>query len=400
MINNFNKNNSAKIKFLLDIWYQENFTKAYIGKLNLDINDIIEESKPARISDYQEEARKKQTKKISDIEIRLTKEQESLQIVFWGNTGCFDLSNFQSGALDDSYRDDLKKDIQNFRKKDGKIVVFMPGNIIGKEWEFKHLINATSNLTQDDLTDEKVIRRLFFGLKKRKQKIINDIKAALSYGAEEVYLMKGDEEFKVLKVTGVDVLADIIEQLNDPRVKYISEGTETKLNLIKETASGEEIYNIIKLKTNYATKSENPTVSEKERPGKFEETSDVTFCCNANYTSAIKNDNIYYPSGQLTFFNAMKGRNPKSMVNDGNLFRLYPEGHHDLTVVKGGQNIYEANSKIINDMYKLQKYNIAKADYAIEQIEEMKNNLLTQKNVVVKQTRNRTKTTSKEDIKE
>ena len=53
MINSF-KNNAEKIKYLLDIWYAETFDKSYIGKMNLDNNDIIEMSKAGRLSDYQE----------------------------------------------------------------------------------------------------------------------------------------------------------------------------------------------------------------------------------------------------------------------------------------------------------------------------------------------------------
>ena len=62
MINSF-KNNDQKMKYLLDIWYSETFDDAYIGKMNLDKNDVIEMSKAGRLSDYQEEAKKKQTEK-------------------------------------------------------------------------------------------------------------------------------------------------------------------------------------------------------------------------------------------------------------------------------------------------------------------------------------------------
>lgn len=377
MINSF-KNNAEKIKYLLDIWYAETFDKSYIGKMNLDNNDIIEMSKAGRLSDYQEEAKKKQTAKISDVEITLSPEEKCLQVVFWNNTGCLDLSNFQNGIIDGSYRSDFKKDLQHFDANNGKTVVFMPGNLIGKEWEFKYLINATSKLTDDELTDGKTFRRLFFGLQKRKQTVINDIKFALNYGAEEVYLMKGDEEFKILKALGVDVFQEIVDQINDPRLKYISQGTETKLNFIKENKNGEKFYNIIKIKTDYATKSDKPSNGERPADRKFDENSDLYFYCNGNYTAAIKNENVFYPSGQLTFLNAAKGKNPRMMVNDGNIFQIYAEGNHDICVVKGGQRLYDKDNELLNLIHKERKENQARAELLKEKITEAQNRLMAQ----------------------
>lgn len=377
MINSL-KNNNEKIKYLMDCWYAETFDKKYIGKINLDYNDIIEMSKPGRISDYQEEAKKKQTDKISDVEISLAKNQDCLQVVFWNNTGCLDLSNFQNGIIDGSYRADLRKDLENFDSQNSKKVVFMPGNLIGKEWEFKHLVNATSKLTDDELTDGKTFRRLFFGLQKRKQTVINDIKFALNHGADEVYLMKGDEEFKVLKSLGIDIFQEIVDQINDSRLKYISQGTETKLNFIKENEIGEKFYNLIKIKTDYSTKSEKPSNSERLSDRKFDETSDLYFYCNANYTSAIKNENVYFPSGQLTFLNAAKGKNPRIMVNDGNIFTLYPEGSHDVTVVKGGQKLFDKENELLNLIHKEKRYNQALGNHLIAQITQAQNNLMAE----------------------
>lgn len=376
MINSF-KNNDQKMKYLLDIWYSETFDDAYIGKMNLDKNDVIEMSKAGRLSDYQEEAKKKQTAKISDVEITLNKEQNCLQVVFWNNTGCLDLSNFQNGIIDGSYRSDFKKDLQHFDPKNGKIVVIMPGNLIGKEWELKYLVNATNKLSDDELTNGKDIRRLFFGLKKRKQTVINDIKFALNYGAEEVYLMKGDEEFKILKTLGIDVFREIVDQINDPRIKYISQGTETKLNFIKENENGKKFYNIIKIKTDYATKSDKPSNTERPADRKFDEASDLYFYCNANYTAAIKNENVFYPSGQLTFLNAAKGKNPRMMVNDGNIFQIYAEGNHDISVVKGGQRLFDRDNELLNLIHKERKYNEARAQFLTEQITEAQKYLMT-----------------------
>ena len=96
-----------------------------------------------------------------------------------------------------------------------------------------------------------------------------------------------------------------------------------------------------------------------------------------NYTAAIKNENVFYPSGQLTFLNAAKGKNPRMMVNDGNIFQIYAEGNHDISVVKGGQRLYDRDNELLNLIHKERKYNEARAQFLTEQITEAQKYLMT-----------------------
>ena len=118
--------------------------------------------------------------------------------------------------------------------------------------------------------------------------------------------------------------------------------------------------------------------SEQTLDRKFDEISDLYFYCNENYTSAIKNENVYFPSGQLTFLNAAKGKNPRIMVNDGNIFTIYPEGSHDVTVVKGGQKLFDKENELLNLIHKERRYNEALGNHLIAQITKAQNNLMAE----------------------
>lgn len=369
------KNNKAKISTLWEKWYPATSDKAFIGRTNLDLNEVVEMASLGTIPNYIEAIQEKQTERISKVEIVLENNQQCLQTIFWYNTGCFDTSNYQAGIIDDSYREDLKRDIQKFDKQEGKIAVFMTGNLIGKEWQLNNLIKAALKVCTDksnEITEaeNKTLRILFFGLKKRIDKITKDIKFCLYNGADEVYLMKGEEEFEVLKKLGIDVLADISNALNDPRVKYISEGTEARINVIKKAKGKASTYNLIKIRTNNSSKSQNLAVMENLKENAYETKPDATFICGGNYTASIENESTYFPSGQLNFMNTRKGTNPNFMFNEGNIYKIYPEDSHCLTVVKGGQEMFDKNCELLNELYKHKKLNEALGKYIQEKIDE------------------------------
>lgn len=340
-------NNISKIDYLLDVWYKETFDSEFIGKLNLDKNKFVESTKPGTFADYLQHIQQKNFTRISDHIITLSPEQKALQLVFWYNTGCLDSSNFQNGVLENSdYNKTLKQDIDRFKKEDGKVIVVMPGNLIGKEWRFKNLKDAFSKMSIEwgEEGIKKELHRIFYGIKKRRQRVINDIKFALRCGAEEVLIMKGPEEFAVLKETGYDIMEDIVKAVGDSRLKYLTDGTEVKVNFVKENGKGKKPYvNTIRLVHTNTSKSANPAIMEQGGTHLKTNRADVTFLCGGNYTAALKNENQFFPSGQLTYQNTQKGKKPEFMFNDGNIYQIYPEGNHELTVVKGGQNLYEPN---------------------------------------------------------
>lgn len=391
------KNNNAKISALWDKWYPATSDKAFIGRTNLDLNEIVEMASLGTIPNYIEAIQEKQTDRISNVEITLEANQECLQAVFWYNTGSFDTSNYQAGIIDNSYREDLKRDIQKFDKTEGKIAVFMTGNLIGKEWGLKNLINSalkvcTEKSNELSQGESKVLTILFYGLKKRIDKLTKDIKFCLYNGADEVYLMKGEEEFEVLKKLGIDVLDDICKNLHDSRVKYIREGTETRVNLIKKNKGKSNTYNLIKFRTNNSSKSENVAIMEKPRENMFETKPDATFICGGNYTASIKNENIFFPAGQLNFMNARKGANPKFMCNDGNIFKICPEGNHCLSICSGGQEMFDNNAQLINEAYKTKKLNKAIGESIKSLIDEKIAKIMSEKVSVIKTPKRNDKT--------
>lgn len=380
----FFKNNNEKLDWLLEnVWYPETFDKDYIGRMNLEKNGTVEITKPGTLQDYLNQVKGKRTPKISSTEIVLEQNQDCLQLVFWYNTGNYDTSNFQNGLLDKTHRYDLKKAIQGYDKKNGKVIVFMAGNLVGKEWEFKHLVNAVNVLANngmfDSMEDEelpKEVRRIFFGLKKRKEKIINDIKFALKAGADEIILMKGTEEFNLYKKTDIDILKEITEEINDPRIKYISEGTSATINFTKKISPRKTLQNTIEIRTDLYTTSDVAGNMERPKRRLIGEMADLTFNCGGNYTGSIGDTNEYFPSGQLTYFNAKKGANPNLMFNQGNIFQVYAEGDHDLSVVKGGQEVFEENAVLLNILYNNQKEAKQLGDYIKERIEDKQAQIL------------------------
>lgn len=380
------KNNDKKMDYLLNVWYNENFDKQFIGKTNLDLNKVVEMSSSGTNNDYYLATEEKQTPKISKTEIVLEKNQPNLKLIFWCNTGCYDLSNFQTAIMNNSYRKDLKRDINECTKNPGKTAVIM-SNVIGKEWELNYLRTAIIKIGKDNGNSEDIttsVRRLYYGIKKRKERLINDIKFCLNNGAHEVYLMKGLEEFKILKNTGVDVFADVVKLLNDNRLKYISEGTMTKVNLVKKNSGKNAFYNLIKFSMNNDSKSQNPAVMEIVSEIRTKEKPDATFVCGGNFTASIGNDNVFYPSGQLNYINTTKGKNPDHMVNDGNIFVVYPECSHSLTIMKGGKGIYNENSKVLNNAYNEKKKVVALAEIINEKIESKINELIAKPIIVAK----------------
>jgi hypothetical protein len=367
-------NNSNKIDFLLEIWYKETFDSDLIGKLNLEKNEFVKNTKQGIFSDYLQHIQKKNIARISNNVVTLSPEQKALQLVFWYNTGCLDSSNFQNGVLENAdYNKSLKRDIQNYKKEDGKIVVVMAGNLIGKEWQFKNLKDAFTKMSieWDGDNVKKEIRRIFYGLKKRKQRVINDIKYALRCGADEVLIMKGPEEFDVFKKTGYDVMEDIVKAVDDERLKYITDGTETKINVVKENGRGKKAYyNTMRISHTNNTKSANPSIME--RPGQYlkMDRADVAFICGGNYTAAVKNENEFFPSGQLTYQNTQKSKKPEFMFNDGNVYQVYPEGDNELTVVKGGQCLYQNNLPLYQNIFNQKQKINALGQLAKEKIDE------------------------------
>ncbi len=335
------------------IWNKENLLPA--DPKVLSTVEIAENTQRGTESNYRENIKTKQTSKISSQEIVLENEDPSLQMIFICNTSCLDSSNYQHGIVDGSYLQNYKEMVKGLDRQNGKIVVYMT-NFMGKEWKYSDLlkeidrIRIEKGLNATSIDDLKKIVRNYYGINKRKQVNTKILKALLKSGVDEIYLMKGDDEFAILKATGRDICQEMLNEVNDDKIKYIPEGTATKINIVKKTKSKKNMYVTMKLDNNNATKSAKSSYGEKPEDY-YEDRADVTFKIGGNFTAAQKHLNVFYPSSQSTFQNTTKGKNPKFMFNEGNIYQLIVENNHDVSVVINPKNLYDDDYKLINKIY-------------------------------------------------
>jgi hypothetical protein len=222
-----------------------------------------------------------------------------------------------------------------------KPVALFAGNIIGSEWTLATFRTMNSeHVTNEDGSVETV--RMFVGLQQRKKILKQQIKKCLELGAE-VVLMKGPQEFDAMynkaHGVGLDIMQEIVDEINDPNLKYISEGTAVNVNFIKKNDNRKHYYNTIRIETNISTKSAKPSAMSKYAKNYNGcSNADVVIRTNGNYTATEFHDNIIYPSGNLVYQNVTKGKYPNSMVKSGNVFTLVPEASNDVTIILGKDN--------------------------------------------------------------
>lgn len=335
------------------IWNKENLLP--VDPKVVSSVEIAQNTQKGTESNYRENIKHKQTSKISSQEIVLDNNDESLQMIFICNTSCLDSSNYQHGIEDGTYLQRCREMVSGLDRKNGKIVVYMT-NFMGKEWKFSDLlkeierIRIEKGLNATSAEDLKNIIRNYYGINKRKQVNKKIIYSLIKMGVDEIYLMKGDDEFAILKQTGRDVCQELINEISNEQLKYISEGTSTKINVVKKTNGKKNMYVTMKLDNNNSTKSVKPSFAEKPEDY-YEDRADVTFKIGGNYTAAQKHLNIFYPSGQSTFQNTAKGKNPKFMYNEGNIYQLFVEDNHDVSVVVNPRDLYDDNYQVLNKLY-------------------------------------------------
>ena len=363
------------------VWNKENLLPT--DPKVLTTIEIAENTQKGTEKNYRENIKNKQTSKISSQEIILDENDPSLQMIFICNTSCLDSSNYQNGILDGSYLNKYKQMINGLDRKNGKIVVYMT-NFMGKEWTFSHLvkeidrIRIEKGLNATSVEDLKKIVRNYYGINKRKQVNMKILSALIKMGVDEIYIMKGNDEFAILKQTGRDICQEIINELNSNQIKYIAEGTETKINIVKKTKGKKNMFATMKLDNNNLTKSAKPSYAEKPEDY-YEDRADVTFKCGGNFTAAQKHLNVFYPSSQSTFQNTTKGKNPKFMFNDGNIYQLIVEDNHDVSVIINPKQLFDDNYQLLNKIYHEKKLK----KEIINKIKQKLDNKLNKKETIV-----------------
>lgn len=356
--------NSQKEEILLEKYYRDNFEKNQIGKVNLDKNEVIMNMKGATIGNYNDALIDKKVSTVSEANICLENGQKALKLVAYCSTNYFDLDNPQKGRLHGRYVEALKQDIRTDNPKIKTIVVF-GGDLLGSEWTLTNLKNAT--ITKDGVA-------LYWGLNKRKERLKADIKVALNLDAD-VYLIKGAQEHKIYKETGRDIFKEVADELGSEHVKYIDEGTTVICNLIAK--NGKTTYNTLAFQTNMLGKSQDSNGDYRagvSSNGKVN--ADAVFVFNGNASGKF-DKNIYHVSGQSMFKRTAKGKRPEYNAKHYNVFTIYPEDSHDLTIVEGSpENLYSENLALEMKVFEAKKTKKTLAQIAKEKFDSMIENLV------------------------
>ena len=170
--------NPIKENYILEKFYEENFLKKdaqylenfKVSKVNLAKNDVVENLDSASVEDYVNEVLKKKRDVVSSETITLDKNHECLNLVFYCSTNYFDIDNPQKGICSGK-NEEIINNLSDVNAR-GKTAVIFGGNLLGEEWQLKYLKNAR---IQNN-------KALYFGLNKRKYRLMRDIKKFFTLG--------------------------------------------------------------------------------------------------------------------------------------------------------------------------------------------------------------------------
>lgn len=351
--------NPIKENYILEKFYEENFLKKEasflenfkVSKVNLAKNDVIENLDSAQVDDYVNEVLKKKRDVVSSETIELNKNDECLNLVFYCSTNYFDIENPQKGICSGKNEEILNNLSQV--NVNGKTAVVFGGNLLGEEWQLKYLKNARIENN----------KALYFGLNKRKYRLIRDIKKFFNIGEKlginlDLYLMRGYQENFIIKELNRDILEEVYCELKDRytndkhcKLHYLDGGSSLALNIVKKCKNRTIYTATIGLQTSMNNKSltakgeDNASKKNRQLPV------NATFVCNGNFAGKL-DDYTYHVSGQSQYLRTSKN-NTQSLAPKGyNVFTVYLENDNELTIQEGGFNIYPQDLAIQKQLYK------------------------------------------------
>ncbi len=351
--------NPIKENYILEKFYEENFLKKdvaflenfKVSKVNLAKNDVVENLDPASVDDYVSEVLKKKRDVVSDETIELNKNDECLNLIFYCSTNYFDIDNPQKGICSGK-NEEILKNLSEVNVN-GKTAVIFGGNLLGEEWQLKYLKNARIENN----------KALYFGLNKRKYRLIRDIKKFFTISERlglniDLYLMRGFQENFIIKELNRDIMEEVYCELknkfldeNGCKLHYLDGGSSLALNVVKKNKNRTNFTATIGLQTSMNNKSltakGEDSASRKNRTLPV----DATFVCNGNYCGKL-DDFTYHVSGQSQYLRTSKN-NTQSLAPKGyNVFTVYLENDNELTIQEGGYNIYPQSLNIQKENYK------------------------------------------------
>lgn len=339
--------NPIKENYILEKFYEENFLKKEasflenfkVSKVNLAKNDVVENLDSASVDDYVNEVLKKKRDVVSSETITLSKTNECLNLIFYCSTNYFDIENPQKGICSGK-NEEILRNLSEVNPL-GRTAVIFGGNLLGEEWQLKYLKNARIENN----------KALYFGLNKRKYRLIRDIKKFFTISEKlglslDLYLMRGFQENFIIKELNRDIMDEVYNELklrysdeNGQRLHYLDGGSSLALNVVKKNKNHSSFTATIGLQTSMNNKS--LTAKGEDSASKKNRTLpvDATFVCNGNYCGKL-DDFTYHVSGQSQYLRTSKNNTQRLAPKGYNVFTVYLENDNELTIQEGGSNIY------------------------------------------------------------
>ncbi|MBE5745799.1 MAG: hypothetical protein E7359_00720 [Clostridiales bacterium] len=355
--------NAVKNNYILEKFYEENFQKKdasilesfKVSKVNLATNEVVEGLETPLVEDYVQEVLSRKISVVSDNVVEIAKNQECLNLIFYCSANYFDMSNPQKGICSGK-NEEIIANLSSVNPN-GKTVVVFGGDLLGEEWQIKYLKNARIENN----------KALYFGLNKRKNRLIRDIKKFFSFSEKlgldiDIYLMRGHQEHFIIKELNRDIFEEVVLELQDKYVSngktklhYLSSGVSLALNVVKKNKNKPAYSATIGLQTNMKNKT---LTARGEASASYSYNgslpSNVCFVCNGNFAGKL-GDRTYHVSGQSQFIRTPKGKKPQLAPKGYNVFTVYVENDNELTVQEGGANIFPKGLELQNEEYKENK---------------------------------------------
>ena len=348
-----NKAQAIIAKYIKESGAEDNVN--FTSTVNYATSEEVEKLKKPTVEDYFNEIRGRTTVPVCNIEIEIEPQQKRLNLIFRNSLNIRDMGNPQLGEEDKSNRKNLSMNIIKANKKDNKVCVVYGGDLIGVEWELKYLNNAKI-LKQETDDGSKESKALFYALGERKRVLKRDIEFSLAQGVE-VYLLNGAQEHRVNKYFKIDVLQEIMDSINNPRLHFIR-GVNTMVNVVKKCEDGTSRYATIGFQTNnmYSKARQGQSAVSAVKLNSGKNNGDIVFVTNTN-VAGKKGDNEYYVSGESKYINAVKGKYPTESPKNYNVFSLNVVDSREITVIQGHNlPILNPLEKIVYDEMRQKEY--------------------------------------------
>lgn len=291
---------------------------------------------PVQQNFYDEQAAHK-TSPISNETIVIEPNQEYLNLILRCGLNIRDLGNTMRGEQDGTNREQLKSDIEEADQWHNKVVLVYAGDLLGKKWELKDLNNAKVIVKKTATeTEPEKKTALFFGIADRKNVLKRDIRYVLrNFPNVDIYLMNGAQEAKINKYFKGNILQEIVNEINDPRVKFIP-GVNTMIVVERKHENAKSDYATIGLQTlgGLSKANKGSTVANAVRMNSGENLSTVVFATNTNVAMRAAS-NLYFVPGESEFMETYEKKMPKVRPEGFNTFCLDIVGHNEIDVLQG-----------------------------------------------------------------